>query len=175
MNQAINRRHLNTPSIAAIRHVAGVAVLASLTSVLLAGCTGRDVPMQPAEDANDPTCAEVIVRLPNTVAELDRRTTNAQSTGAWGDPVAVELRCGIEPAGPTTDTCVNVSGVDWIIDDSAAPLYRFEAYGREPGLEVYVDNELAAGVTVLTDLSGAVSVLPQTRECLTLSDSVPQQ
>ena len=92
MNQAIKRRHLNNTSIAAIRHVAGVAVLASLTSLLLAGCTGRDVPMQPADNANDPACAEVIVRLPNTVAELDRRTTNAQSTGAWGDPVAVELR-----------------------------------------------------------------------------------
>lgn len=54
---------------------------------MLTGCSG-DVPMIPADDANNPACADVIVRLPSTVDGLDRRYTNAQSTGAWGDPQA---------------------------------------------------------------------------------------
>lgn len=134
-----------------------------------AGCA-RDVPMHPAENANDPACADVTVRLPKTVSGLERRSTDAQATGAWGDPVGVELRCGIESSGPTTDQCVSVNGVDWIIDESAAPLYRFEAYGRSPGLEVYVNSELASGTTTVTDLTAVAKLLPQTRQCVGASD-----
>lgn len=144
-------------------------MLALVLTGALTGCAG-DVPMQAAEGANDPACADIIVRLPDTVAGLERRTTNAQSTGAWGNPSAVELRCGIEPSGPTTQMCVNVSGVDWIIDESNAPIYRFEAYGREPGLELYVDNELASGTLTVTDLAAVAKLLPQTRQCLSVAD-----
>lgn len=128
--------------------------------------------MDSAPDANNPDCAEVIVRLPDSVDGLDRRFTNAQATGAWGDPASVLLYCGIEPSGPTTDSCVNVSGVDWIIDESRAPLYRFEAYGRTPGLEVIVDAEKASGTNVIAELSSAVSHLPQERKCSTITDSI---
>jgi hypothetical protein len=131
----------------------------------LAGCAG-EVPMEPAEGANDPACAELIVRLPSSVSGLDKRATNAQATGAWGDPVGVELRCGIEPSGPTTDRCVHVVGVDWIIDESNAPLYRFEPYGRSPGVEVFVNSEIASGTLTVTDLAASIKVLPQTRECV---------
>ncbi|EYT52870.1 hypothetical protein H490_0111925 [Leucobacter sp. UCD-THU] len=145
------------------------AALASAT--LLTGCAG-DVPMEAAENANDPACADVIVRLPDTVAGLERRTTNAQSTGAWGDPAGVQLQCGVEPSGPTTDTCVNVDGVDWIMDDSQAPLYRFEAYGRSPGLAVFVNSEYASGTAAVLDLGTVVRELPQTRECVGLVDTL---
>lgn len=128
--------------------------------------------MEPAAEANSPDCASVIVRLPQTVAGLERRTTNAQSTGAWGDPATVQLRCGIEPSGPTTDTCVNVNGVDWIIDESAAPLYRFEAYGRSPGLEVFVDSEKLSGTDVVNDLSAVARELPQERQCTSLAENL---
>lgn len=128
--------------------------------------------MQPAVDANDPACAEVIIRLPDEVAEHKQRRTNAQSTAAWGNPTALELICGIEPSGPTTDRCVSVNGIDWIIDPSADPIYRFEAYGRSPGLEVFVDSELSSGTEALLDLSLAVSQLPQLRECIDLYDEI---
>ena len=147
-----------------------LAIVAML-SAISTGCASREVPMQPAENANDPACADVIVRLPDTLADLERRTTNAQATGAWGSPVGVELRCGIEPSGPTTGSCVNVDGIDWVIDSSASPIYRFEAYGRSPGLEVFVDNEQASGISVLEGLSDVVSVLKQTRECVALGDT----
>ena len=145
------------------REIAAIVAVAAL-AFGLAGCA-TSVPMEPAEGANDPACADVIVRLPDTVSDLERRSTNAQSTGAWGDPVGVELRCGTPTSGPTTDLCVTVKGVDWIIDESQAPLYRFEAYGREPGLEVFVNSELASGTLVATDLANVAGMLPQKREC----------
>ncbi|MBK0420314.1 DUF3515 family protein [Leucobacter sp. CSA1] len=130
--------------------------------------------MEAAPNANDPACADVTVRLPQTVAELGKRSTNAQATGAWGDPSAVELRCGIEPSGPTTDDCVNVNGVDWIIDRSQAPLFRFEAYGRSPGLEVFVDSERVSGTAVVLDLGSVAEQLPQERQCTSLVDELDE-
>lgn len=138
--------------------------------MLLTACAAT-VPMEPAEDANSPACAGVTVRLPEQVAGLDRRDTNAQATGAWGDSAAVQLVCGEEPSGPTTDQCVTVNDVDWVINDSAAPIYRFEAYGREPGLAVYVDSEVVSGTDAVLDLSAVARHLPQTRKCTAVSDS----
>lgn len=145
------------------RAISAVIVAVSLAGGL-AACAST-VPMEPAEGANDPACADVIVRLPQTVSGLEKRPTNAQATGAWGDPVGVELRCGVATSGPTTDMCVSVKGVDWIIDESEAPLYRFEAYGRSPGLEVFVNSEIASGTLVATDLTNVAQMLPQLREC----------
>lgn len=145
--------------------------LACSAIVVLSGCA-REHPMTPADGANDPACADVTVRLPDTVADLERRPTNAQATGAWGDPIGVELTCGIEPSGPTTDDCVSVNGVDWIIDRSAAPLYRFEAYGRTPGLQVVVNSERASGTETVVDLGAVAKLLPQTRQCTSLAETL---
>ena len=60
---------------------------------------------------------------------------------------------------------------DRIIDESQAPLYRFEAYGREPGLEVFVNSELASGTLVTTDLANVAGMLPQTRQCTGYDDN----
>lgn len=129
--------------------------------------------MEAAPDANNPECADVTVRLPQTVDGKDRRTTNAQATGAWGDPASILLYCGIEPSGPTTDSCVNVKGVDWIVDDSRAPLFRFEAYGRSPGLEVIVDAEKqVSGTNVIAELSSVANELPQERKCTSVSETI---
>lgn len=152
-----------------VRTIAAAAVLAG-AAPLLAACAG-DVPMEAAEAANDPACADVIVRLPDEVAGLAKRTTNAQATGAWGDEGQVQLTCGIAAGGPTTDECVSVNDVDWVIDDSQAPLYRFEAYGRAPGLVVYLNSEAVSGTEVALDLAAAVSRLPQERKCTALSDT----
>lgn len=151
------------------RGIAAALVMASLAGGL-AGCAST-VPMEPAPDANNPECASITVRLPQTVSGMERRTTNAQSTGAWGDPVGVELRCGSPVSGPTTNLCVSVKGVDWIIDDSKAPIYRFEAYGREPGLELFVNSEHASGTLVASDLSNVAQMLPQKRKCTGYDDT----
>lgn len=144
---------------------AGAAALA------LTGCA-QAVPMDPAADASDPDCAAVVVRLPDAIAkdtdaEQPERETNAQGTGAWGSPASVLLRCGVPTPGPTTDRCVTVNGIDWVIDESDPPNYRFTTYGRTPAVEVLVDNDVVSGTTAITDLSGAVSVIPADDACTT--------
>jgi hypothetical protein len=145
----------------------GVASVLTL-GLLLAGCAGI-VPMEPAEDANNPLCAEVIVRL-GDVAGLPKRETNAQATGAWGEPASILLTCGLEPPAPTTLPCLEVNGVDWIIDDSLKPTYIFTTFGRTPAVQVALDSNVVSGSTVLADLALPVSSIPQERACTTLAD-----
>jgi hypothetical protein len=137
----------------------GTALLLAAAAVALAGCAAA-VPLQPADDAVNPGCASVIVRLPETVADQPSRETNAQSTGAWGDPAAILLTCGVPVPGPTTLPCLNINGIDWIEDDSDAPRYRYTTYGRE----------LVSGSTTLVDLAGAMANVPATSACLGADD-----
>ncbi len=146
----------------------GVASVLTL-GLLLAGCAGI-VPMEPAEDANNPLCAEVIVRL-GDVAGLPKRETNAQATGAWGEPASILLTCGLEPPAPTTLPCLEVNGVDWIIDDSLKPTYIFTTFGRTPAVQVALDSNVVSGSTVLADLALPVSSIPQERACTNLADT----
>jgi hypothetical protein len=145
------------------------AVVLSVAAVGLAGCAAA-VPMEAGPDAVNPACADVIVHLPETVADQPSRETDAQATGAWGEPSAVLLTCGVEVPGPTTLPCLNINGVDWIEDDSEAPRYRYTTYGRDPATEVYIDSELVSGSTTMVDLADAVSYVPATSQCLDAAD-----
>lgn len=141
-----------------IRRLVPVLLIA-VSAVGLAGCS-TTVALQPAPQANDPACADVIVRLPDSIDGQQRRWTDAQATGAWGDPTTVILTCGLDPIGPTTLPCTTAGGVDWVIDDSAAPKYRATSFGRTPAVEVFLDNEVVSSLDVLDTLSRAVSLLP---------------
>ena len=147
------------------------AALAALPLLLLTACSPI-VALQPAEDAVNVGCAEVIVGLPQTVAGLDARETNAQGTAAWGDPARVILRCGVAPPPPTAEyPCVSPEGVDWLRNDTDAPNFVFTTYGRDPAVEVIVDSEAASGLAALTDLGYAVSIIPQDGECIAIEDA----
>ena len=139
-----------------------VATLALLT---LGGCA-TTVNLEPAANSNDPGCAEVMVRLPSQLGGLQERYTNAQATAAWGDPAAVLLRCGLEPVEVSTLPCVSAAGIDWLVDDSLAPSYRFISYARFPAIEVVVDSNNASGISSLESIAGAVAMLPATKACL---------
>ena len=136
---------------------------------LLSGCAGT-VALQPADDANNPACAEVMVRVPDVVAGLDRRSTNAQSTAAWGDPAAVILRCGLPDVGPSALPCFTVDDVDWLRDDAKDPNFTFITYGRNPAVEVLVDSTSVSGTAALSDLSIAVGTLEPLRVCVDATD-----
>lgn len=123
------------------------------------------VNLSAAEFSNDPACAEVSVRLPSELGELERRQTNAQATGAWGEPSAVLLRCGLEGVEVSTLPCVTAGNVDWLVDDSEAPNFRFISFARFPAVEVIIDSVNASGITSLEGLSGAVSQIPATKFC----------
>ena len=98
----------------------------------------------------------MMVRLPDTVAELPRRNVNAQSTAAWGEPVAVIVRCGLPTPPPSTLPCATVEGIDWLRDDSDAPTFVFTTYGLDPATEVIVDAEVVSGTAVLRAIARAV-------------------
>lgn len=135
--------------------------------LLLTGCAPV-VNLQAAEDANNPLCAEVSVRVPDTLGELEKRETNSQATAAWGEPAAVLMRCGLEGVEVSTLPCVTAGEVDWLVDDSEAPNYRFISYARYPAVEVIVDSKLASGVSALEGLAQAVSQIPATKSCSTI-------
>lgn len=152
------------------RRTAAIPVAATtlLVGALLTGCTST-VSLQPAENANAPACADVTVRLPDTVDGQPRRWTDAQATGAWGDPASVIITCGVPELGPTTLPCHSVNGVDWVIDESDAPRYRVTTFDRTPAVEVYLDNDVVSSAQVLDRLSQIVSVLPQNGQVCTES------
>ncbi len=145
--------------------LAALSVAAIALTLSLSACSPT-VSLEPAADANNPGCAHVIVRLPSAVDGQERRTTNAQSTAAWGNPATVILRCGIEPVEISTLPCVTANGVDWIIDESAKPSFRFISFGRTPALEVIVDSENAVGVNALDSLAEAVKSIEPTKKCV---------
>lgn len=141
------------------------AFTAALMAVgTLTACTPI-ISLEAAADSNNPACAEVSVRLPATVANEAKRSTDAQATGAWGNPTAVILRCGLESVEVSTLPCVTASGVDWLVDESAKPSYRFITFGRNPATEVIVDSNKVAGVSVLDELSSAIQSIEATKEC----------
>ena len=144
-------------------------VVAALAIVPLAGCSPT-VPLEAAPEANTVACAEISVRLPQTIGELDRRSTNAQATAAWGEPTAVIYRCGLPDLGPSDLPCFDVDGVDWLLDESEAPQYVFTSYGRTPTTEVIVDVTYIAGADAVRAISGAVAAVPAAARCLAATD-----
>lgn len=155
------------------RRLAAAAVVL-LGSALLAGCS-TTVHLEPAEDANNPLCAEVSVGLQNagSVADKERRWTDAQATGAWGDdgqPSAIILRCGVDVPAPTSELqCVTLEGVDWLVDASETPFLRLTTYGRDPAVQLYVDTAVVSSNDVISNRSlvGAITTIPANGACTT--------
>lgn len=144
----------------------------ALLAASLSACSPI-VDVDAAPDAVNPDCAEVMIALPQTVAEQELRETNSQATAAWGDPSQVVLRCGVEIPGPTTDACASVNDVDWIIRESTEnDIWTATTYGRNPAVEVLFDPNQVASSTVLVELGGPVSQIEQTEECLSLNDTL---
>jgi hypothetical protein len=150
-------------------------VTAALLAASLSACS-QPVSLEPAAQATDPACADIIVSLPvNLPTDAENqglRETDAQATAAWGTPASILLRCGIEPQGPTTLECINVNGIDWVVDDSKAPTYRYVTYGRVPTTEVILDSGVVSGTSTLVDLGPAISKIEQTDKCVGPDDTL---
>ena len=126
-----------------------------LCAGLVTGCAAT-VNIEAAEFANSPNCANLIVRLPQSVAGLDQRTVNAQASAAYGNPVAVIIRCGLPTPPPSPLPCYTIDQVDWLRDDSDSPNFVFTTYGLDPATEVIVDSAAVSGTQVLQEISRAV-------------------
>ncbi|HPF79691.1 hypothetical protein [Nostocoides australiense] len=132
--------------------------------LLLAGCSPGGVDVSPAAQAEAAACQSVA--WPDRLGELARTASpDDPSLAAWGDPPVI-ARCGIPALTPTTDECIAVNDVDWVLrklDDG----YAFTTYGTDPGLEVLVPDDYAPETMVLVDFTEIAKGLPRSgRACL---------
>lgn len=148
--------------------VPGILLTVAVAGAVLTGCAPT-VDVAAAGDAANPACAPMMVALPDAIGDAALRKTNSQATAAWGDPSQVVLRCGVNPPGPTTDRCVTVNGIDWVIKEGN-PIYTLTTFGREPATEILMDPEKISSATVLADLSAAAAKVPATRNCVGQED-----
>jgi hypothetical protein len=147
------------------RSLISAASLGALAASLTA-CTNT-VALDAAAQSNSPRCAAVTVRLPNVIDGNQQRATNAQATSAWGTPEKIILRCGLPEVLASTLPCVTAGGIDWLVDSSKAPSYRFITFGRKPATEVIVDSKAASGVQALDALGYSISqAIPTDRKCV---------
>ncbi|ALV45749.1 hypothetical protein MB46_09895 [Arthrobacter alpinus] len=146
-----------------------IAVPFAASALLMLTACAPSVTINEAKDANNPACAPMMVALPDSLADAKRRTTSSQATAAWGDPALVVLRCGVPVLGPTTDKCVTINGVDWVLkqDDET---WTITSYGRNPATELVLKENTVPSDTVLTQISTAVSKIPSTGGCVGLGD-----
>ena len=152
---------LRTPvSISSLRLPATAAAV-----VLALSACAPTVDVSPAKDAANPACAPMMVALPDTMGDAGLRKTNSQATAAWGDPSKVILRCGVNVPGPTTDRCVSVNGIDWVIKEGD-PVWTLTTFGREPATEILMDPDQISSATVLAELSAAAGKIKATRNCV---------
>lgn len=132
-------------------------------AVLVTGC-GSTAAVEAAPHAADPLCAEIMLSMPDSIADFDLRETTSQGTAAFGEPSAVVVRCGVEPPGPSPDHCVNADGVDWLAVEREDD-WQLISYGRDPAIEVLLDVERVASSTAMVALAPAAENVEQTREC----------
>ena len=147
--------------------------LASASVLALSACSPA-VDVTAAADAANPACAPMMVALPDKIGDAALRKTNSQATAAWGDPSQIILRCGVNVPGPTTDRCVSVNNIDWVIKEGD-PVYTRTTVGREPATEILVDPvklEAAniSSATVLTELAAAVGKIKASGKCVGQED-----
>lgn len=153
--------------------LAAVALAIALAGVL-SGCSPT-VPMEPADDAANPACANISVELPELVDDvLEKRQTSAQATAAWGTPATVLFTCGVPVPPPSTLRCVTIGEVDWLVDDSEDSRGVFTTYGRDPAVQVVVDASVPEA-TVLNELEDAVAVNEAQRACTNAQDATIDQ
>jgi uncharacterized protein DUF3515 len=148
---------------AARRRVTGLLVL-GVAGVLFSGCS-RGVEVAPPAEAV-PECAAVMDALPEMVADQERRPTEPESalTAAWGDPAIIAI-CGVLPLGPTTQDCLDVSGVDWVVHPLTDGT-QFTTFGTTPALQVLVPDAYAPEPLLLPAFGSAARALPPNgRQC----------
>lgn len=136
-----------------------LGILAAV-AVPLAACSSA-VKVMPFEGAETPECHAVGAKWPLRVGSAEWRETAVDSVtvAAWGDP-AIIARCGAVPPGPTTQQCLDIGGVDWILeelDDGVA----FTTYGRDPAIEVLVPDAYDTPPLLLPAFGPAAETIEQ--------------
>ncbi|MFB0630149.1 DUF3515 family protein [Streptomyces sp. AB3(2024)] len=148
-----------------------VCAVVAVGATVVGTLTGYDVPAGPF--ARGAPCAGVVAGLPGTLLGQGRDAVDGVGAAGWGGG-AIVLRCGVRPLAPTVDTCVNVDGVDWVLDDERAGrsgVWAFTTYGREPAVEVAFTGGSRPAGDALIAVNNGVRGFPQNSKCLALSDT----
>lgn len=143
---------------AAHSQATGILALA-VAGGLLVGCSSAVEATAPPQ-AGSAACSAASGDWPDSVSGEGRRETSADSTAvvAWGDP-AIIARCGIGALGPTTDECLRVDGVDWVVRELSDGA-QFTTFGRDPAIEVLVPRDYAPEPLLLPVFGPAAKKLP---------------
>jgi hypothetical protein len=149
------------PRLTAPRLAALLALVATLATAAFLLSRHRPVEVAVPAAGADPGCATMAGALPSRLLSQERVATSQTSpaVAAWGRP-AIIWRCGVEPPAPTTQDCITVNGIDWLVqplDDGTG----FVTYGRTPAVQVLVPKEYAPETFALPALSTAVSQVEQ--------------
>jgi hypothetical protein len=91
-----------------------------------------------------------------------RTPLQVSAAAAWGEP-AITVRCGLDEPPPSTDRCLSVADVDWVIDDANDPIV-FVSYGRSPAVELRVPTSYGrdSAAAALVDVAAVAKAMPQT-------------
>jgi hypothetical protein len=144
------------------RRSAGLGALLLVGGLL--GCSSIDVAV-PA-GAGSAACRAAATHWPRSVGGHSLRPTSSSSAAvrAWGEP-AIIARCGLAPVGPTTDPCLDVSGIDWVAHQLTDGV-RFTTYGRSPAIEILVPSAYKPEPLLLPAFGAAAAAIPQSeRHC----------
>ncbi len=137
------------------------------SAVGLVGCSSGAQSLRPGPSATSDECVAALDLAPATVLDAPRTPIDTPGALSWGSP-AVVLRCGLAEIGPTTATCLDVNGVDWVLQEGTDPMTAV-SYGRSPAIELRVPAEygLDALPAALVDVGPAAAALPSTgRACI---------
>lgn len=136
-----------------------LGLLGAVAASCLAACS-HPVAVTTAPRAGDASCQAAARHWPATVASQSPVTTTSSSDSvrAWGSP-AIIARCGLAPPGPTTDPCLTVDGVDWVLHTLTDGV-RATTFDRSPALEVLVPASYPAAPLLLPAFDAAAAQLP---------------
>ncbi|WP_430868777.1 DUF3515 family protein [Demequina aurantiaca] len=140
------------------------AALGVLTAMALAGCT-QPLIVEPALYAADPHCADVMLAVPDVLGGLAVRGTSSQATSAWAEEFPIVARCGVEPPGPTAESCTQVDTpsvtMGWLVEEDGDD-WLAVTFGHSPALELRVPKVRADAAVgdVLAEISDAAALAP---------------
>ncbi|NBE55220.1 DUF3515 family protein [Streptomyces boluensis] len=147
----------------------GIGLTVTIVAGVLAvrAVSAPDFGIESAPDAGHPRCAQVARSYPEKIAGSARAATDLPGVTVWGDADVV-LRCGAPVPSATVDPCVNVDGVDWVVDESRSKDGHkvLITYGREPAVELTVTDAAAHEGAGLVDLSHAIEPIRQGSPCI---------
>ncbi|REK86417.1 DUF3515 domain-containing protein [Streptomyces inhibens] len=123
--------------------------------------------VEPAAKGGAPECTRIAKDYPDRLNGQERDHTDLPGVAAWGGG-AVVLRCGLTPPRPTTDACVNVDDVDWVLREAKSQDGRklLITYGRHPAVEATISGQGSGIDVLLVELSKTVKPIRQHEHCL---------